>query len=592
MKKIKEFLPLVVIVLVVGAYAVTPVSSIGSDPYFSTSLFPQDLLLRQGNYLFYHLNYQNSPWWGDIDEPTNKPTTGDYTVTGVDITQNNASFKHYGSMNTIVNNLGYAFSFRDDLMTSLEFEYGIDALNNYAKGTMTGDSIYTEAAHGTIPFDYSNRHTFNHFSLQGMLGTMFRNYPCGLKFNLGFENTVSLNKELSFSKLEKIDNTTYDSSHYIDYHYVNDQARALWGWSTRGCNHIFGTRETQGDSWLQNEYAIGPLYHFDLLGGITLPKIKAGAYYRYKGGHQDQYYWRADTVRMADSVVSRNFIGRYEKQNMSRIKSAWEGRLFGNINHRSGDRYALNTFVSAGFIDSTTGRALAENLDVENDSREAIRSVALEVDPNINIRLGKALHYVDAALLFEYRYSRYSNTFDDWVAGGRQNTYWNSSVDIGDETVWEDFSYANENRLALGANASMMFPLYSSGFQHLGLGLMFLGSLQFTSQTKYYGANSDNGSELTFSVNNRRENYKRELWFNSFLMLHYMQGPFQLRMELTEPILYSILPRTRVLDKNGKTILFEHEKSPLWVSQKGMQVAIYASYNILPSFLKHLQRGS
>ena len=593
MKAIVAFLS--IFFLSIGYYseAFTPVSQIGSNPYYSTQLYPQDLLFRQGNYLYYYPRYQNAPWWGDIDEPSNKPATGDYTITGVDIIDHNASFKHKGSLETIDNNIGYAWLWRSNIMANIELDYSIDALRNSASGNMIGtyDSAYTIIGKGTLPFEYSNRHTLNRFSVQGLIASTYKDYPFGIRFNGGFENTLSLKKELSFSKLKEIESDVYDPDSMKSYHYYNDEARALWGWNTNPCNHIFGIKGPQGDSWLQSEYAIGPLYHFDVLGGITLPKVKAGIYYRFKRGHQDQYYWESKDKdsTVVDNVIWDNFNGSYQKQTFSRIKSAWETRVFGNINHRGGKRYALNTFVSLGYIDSTTGRARSDNLNLEDysKSKDAIRTVALEAAPNINIRFGEFLNYLDAALLFEYRYSRFSNTYEGNIAGGRQRVFQGSSVYIGDEYSWEDFSKANQNSLHMGVDFSMMFPVFSAFPHHLSVGFMLVDNLKYTFQTKYYGT-TNNG---IFTSNNRRKNYKREVWFNSFLLLHYINGPYQLRLEVTEPILYSLLPSTRVLNARGNGILYEHEKSPLWVSQLGMRVGLYASYDILLPFLRGLQKG-
>jgi hypothetical protein len=575
------------------AGAVTPVSLIGSNPYFTSQLSPQDLLLRQGNYLYYYPQYQSAPWWGDISEPTNKPSTGDYTVTGVDVIEGKASFKHIGSMQTVNNNLGYAWLMGNNLMADFKVNYSIDALRNTASGNMIGtyDSAYTFKAGGTLPFEYSSRHTLNRFSVQGMVGSMYKDFPIGIKFSGGFENTMSLKRDLSFSKLKEIDSAVFVPDSMIAYHYTDDQARVLWGWNTNPCNHIFGVKGPQGDSWLKYDYAIGPVYNFDLLGGITLPKVKAGLYYRFKQGHQDQYYWeskpRDSTV--VDKVIWDNFNGSYQKQDFSRVKGAWELRAFGNINQRSGEHYALNTFVSLGYVDSTTKYALSNNLDMEqyNKPIDAIRSIGLEVEPNINVKYGEFLNFLDAALLFDYRYTRFSNTFETDVSGGRQRVFQSATVYMGDDYSNYDFSYANQNSIHLGADFSTMFPVFTGYPHHLSLGLMLVGNLRYTFQTKYYGTLT-NGN---FTLDNRRINYQREVWFNSFLMLHYVQGPYQLRFEVTEPILYSLLPSTQVTNSQGSAILYEHEKSPLWVSQLGMRAAIYASYDIVLPFARGLHKG-
>jgi hypothetical protein len=72
-------------------------------------------------------------------------------------------------------------------------------------------------------------------------------------------------------------------------------------------------------------------------------------------------------------------------------------------------------------------------------------------------------------------------------------------------------------------------------------------------------------------------------------MLHYMNGPYQVRLEATEPFLYTILRSKRITDAAGNEIL-KDEKLPLWVSQHGMGLGIYASYDIMLPFLHGVQR--
>jgi hypothetical protein len=421
-----------------------------------------------------------------------------------------------------------------------------------------------------------------------MLSSTIRNIPIGIKLNVLFQNTVVLNNELTFSKLNKIDSTRYDTT-YTTYSADGNDARALWGWSTRGCNHVFGVRNTQGDAWLQQEYAIGPLFQLALQAGFTLAKIKAGLTYRHKSGHQDQYSWKPDSsITMFDSALSRNFIGEYQKNKWNRVQRAWETSIYGNINWLKGKRYAVNTFALIQYHDSSSGDALSENLDIQNDSKEAIRSIIAELDPNINIILGESLNFIDAALRLEYRYSRYSNTFERWVAGGTVKTYWNTDVqEQSDETIWENFSYANENSFHIGADINMMFPLLRKTKHNLGLGLGVSPNLRYTFQTKHFGTNSDNGSENTFTVNDLRKNSKREIWFNTSLQLHLIKAPFQIRLEVTEPVLYQLQPRTRTINEDSKKVYYDHKKSPQWISQNGMGIALYGSYDLVLPFLKN-----
>jgi hypothetical protein len=516
--------------------------------------------------MYYYPRYEKTPWWGDIDEPENKPNATTYTTTGNEEIDGDANFKHSGNIHSSDNALGYAHRSSENLMTSFDLNYDVDGLRNRADGNMTNADNDTY-----IPFEYSLRHTLNDIYLNGMLGFKVREVPVGFRLRFGYENTLALKQELTYTK-----NGQKHSSE-----------RALWGWATVGCNHVFGPRSTEGDAWLQREYSQGPLYRLDFQTGITLPRIKFGGLFRYKFGHQDQYQWVSDTINSTgDPVLNNSFQGSYEKSNWSKTTRDAMIQLYGNINWRRGERYALNTFVAVDYEGSTYGDALSENLDVVNDAKEKRRNVSVEFHPNINLRLGERFHYIDAALLLEYGYTRLNNTYERWVGGGTQETYWNTSDNGEDEDVWERYSYANENYFDVGADISAMFPLVNRETSMLGFGFILYFDTKFTYLTKYYGDNTDNGTEITFTVNSERENFTREIWFNSALMLQYMRSPFHIRLEVTEPFLYSLMPRTTITDKNTKEVTWDHEKEPLWLSQQGFSVGLFFGYEMTLPFLK------
>lgn len=541
----------------------TRVYQIGSNPFYSWISYPQDVMQWGGNFMYYYPRYEQVPWWGDIDEPTNKPNATTYTTTGNKEIDGDAYFEHSGKIHSIGNQLGYAHWFRENLVTSFDLDYDVDALRNRAEGKLTDEDNISH-----IPFDYSLRHTINRLYLNGIMGFKVRYIPVGFKLRFGFENTLALKQDFYYTK--------------------NDQAyssdRTVWGWSTEGCNHIFGSRNAEGDAWLQREYAQGPMFMFDLQGGMTLPRVKLGTLFRYKFGHQDQYAWEMD--ENASTSLDSTFMGDYQKSDMARKTRDATMLLYGNINWRKGKRYALNTFALLGYEGITSGDALSENLEIEDDAKEKARNVFVEFNPNINLLLGEHFHYIDAALLLKYSYNRLNNTYERWVGGGTQETYWNTSVNGEDENIWERFSYANENFFDVGADISAMFPLVNMEARFLGFGFMLLFDTRFTFQTKYYGNNTDDGTEITFTVDNRRENFKREIWFNTALTLQYMRMPFHIRFEIYEPLLYSLMPRTRVTDDEGKEVFYEHKTQPLWLSQRGFGVGLYFSYDMTLPFLR------
>ena len=65
--------------------AVNPLSAriffVGSNPFLTVFAYPQDIFKVPQDFAYYYLTYQRLPWWGDIDEPTNKPND-DYISAG------------------------------------------------------------------------------------------------------------------------------------------------------------------------------------------------------------------------------------------------------------------------------------------------------------------------------------------------------------------------------------------------------------------------------------------------------------------------------------------------------------------------------
>jgi len=578
---------LLLLVVAISGTALTSVESIGSNPWYSADLYPQDLLLRQGSYFFYSPQYQNSPFWGDIDEPANKPNTNvDYTITGVDVMNNGGTFKHSGAVHTFLNNFGYAYQLPSGSMANVEFKSDVDALRNSASGNFTGNT-YPDGK--TFPFTYAMGHTLGTFTGKAMFASSIRELPFGVMVEGGMKNTLQLSKKLTFSKYSKLSDSVYNEDALVDYSMEGDNARAFWGWAIPGCNHIFGERGTQGDSWFQDRYATGPIYNVNLTGGVTTRAIKAGGNFRMMYGHQDQYFWQndEDTLVGNDPLLTERYIGTYTKDDMARMTWLGEGRLFGNMTLRSADRYSVNAFASVRYADSSVGSALADNLEAVNSDKNRKRSIAFECLPNMIARLGPGLNYIDIAGIFAYKYSRYSNTREAWLGGGVVETFQNGSPREAWGDVWENFSYANENVFDVGADVSTMFPVYTEGAHHLSFNLHLFGDVRFTYQNKYFGESTASGSRIDFEVTNIRKNYSREVIFNTALMAQYVLGPMQLRFQFTKPVLYSKLPSTTVTDADGNKIDgYPLEKSPQLISLKGLTLGFYGSYDMVLPFLK------
>lgn len=542
----------------------TRVASFGSNPDFSFSLFPQDVSRQYSNILIFYPSYCKSPWWGDIDEVTSKPSGAVYTITGTEISKSDAYFKESAKLHTFENAFGYSYRPSEKFTLRIDLDYILDALRDRAEGNLTNASNAGDTTY--IPFDYSLRHTLNNFRVSATAGFPLFDIPFGIRVGAGVKNTLALKSDFDFTKNDTLNVST---------------SRALWGWSTVGCSHIFGVRGTEGDAWLQSSYSRGPIYTLELTSGASFDKIKTGISLLYNFGRQDHYRWKPDTSASkltGDTVIDQNFIGDYEKSEWTKKSHQGQISVYGNFHWIKAELFSLNSFMRVGYTGDVAGNALISNLEIESDSKESRRGFLLEADPNINIKLGPWLHYIDIAILLQYEYYRTNNTYLRWFNGGRTKTYWNTAIQGLDETVWETFSYANQNIFNTGMELSAMFPLFNNNLGKMGLGLMMSGNVQCNFQTKYFGRNDS--ASVEFNVNSRRENYTREVSFGTVLMLQYVKNRYNIRLETVSPLLHSQMFRTRLADAKGKNAGPYHRKDPLWLSNQGLKVGAFITYDI------------
>jgi len=544
----------------------TDISMYGSNPYSSYIIFPQDIFFWNANCVIFYPIYEQRPYWGDIDEPENKPNAS-YTNTGIKIIDMDAKFYHTAQIYSFYNQLGYTHAFPiKGITANLNLAHDWNIRYNRADGNISDISTGSH-----IPFNYSMNHTLNYLDLKGIVAFNFLNNPSAIRLNIGFENTLFLYKKFEFTK----NGTSYSTE------------RAAWGWTTSPCAHIFGATGPEGDAWLQNEYALGPVFHIDLQAGTSLPLGKISALFSYRTGHQDYYTWVQDTINVSsDPVINQNFIGKYEKDEWRRISKDALLNACGNFPLLANNRFSLNSFLLIGYEGAIKGRRLDGNNGVENSAKDKMHSAKIEIAPNIMISSGDIYNFFNGAVRLEYSYSRLNNTYLRWVEGGQIESYRDSKTDASDEYSWQGFSYANKNVLDLGIDLNTMLPLFISSFNKLGLGILFIVDSKFSFINKYYGQNTDIGSKVNFNIENIRKDFEREFMFKTGLRLQYSGSPFLAWIELTEPILHSILPRTRVTDASGKSLLYEHEKEPLWLSLEGLRLGLYVSYELTLPFLR------
>jgi hypothetical protein len=550
--------------LCIHAGAQIRVAQIGSNPYLSAELFPQDMQQWPIGGFSYSPSYTKLPYWGRIDDPLVRPN-GNYTSTGLG-TEN---FSHTAKIYSITNGFSYTHQFSPQFVMLTGLNLDVDARYNAADGVLHGDPPDSVSpAPPPMPFKYSMLHTLGTGRFTGAGAFSIGGVPAGVRVQFGVQNTATLDHTTTFTK----DNVEFESD------------RATWGWTTSPCAHVFGLRGPEGDTWLQDGYAKGPLYSVDLQAGVTLPFGKSGLRFSTLNGHQDYYQWQSDSSAfVADTIINQNFIGQYEKQDWSRTTGGMTTQLYTNWILREHGAFALSLFGRIGYNGLSSGEALSGNLDVTGDSKQALHGVFIDIAPNLTIPFGSLFNYIDVAIPLQYGYARKSNTYMRWVDGGQIRTYWDTHTSSADENIWEPFSYANQHDIGLGVDFSTMFPLVDAPGMQLGLGLQLLINACATFTNKSYGANTDNGSATNFSVEQKRFDYEGRKQFATGIKLQFRGARSIGWFEITEPLLQAVRPSTKVTDASGDNVLYEHQKEPLWLSMQGLRFSfIYTSQMTIP----------
>jgi hypothetical protein len=563
-------LSLLAAAFLIGAQEQVRVAQMGSNPLLSAELFPQDMQEWPLTGFIYTPSYSKLPYWGRIDDPQSRPN-GNYTSTGLTV----EGFSHTAKIYSLTNGFTYTHSFSPRMFMLAGMNANFDARYNGSDGVLHARDSLNNIVGSPLPYDYSMLHLLGTGGFTGAVAFAPWGVPAGLRLQFGVQNTAALTHSLEFTK----DGTEYSSD------------RATWGWTTSPCAHVFGLRGPEGDTWLQGDYATGPLYTVDLQTGVTLPFGKSGLRFSTINGHQDYYQWRTDSASFgADSIVNRNFVGNYEKQPWSRTTGGMTAALYTNYLLQRHEDIALSLFGRINYHGLTSGEALSGNLDVTGDSKQASHGFSIDAAPNLTIPLGSLFNYIDVAVPLQYGYARKSNTYMRWVNGGQIKTYWDTETDSADENSWQPFSYANRHDVNAGVDLSAMFPLVNSPSTKLGLGVQLLVNAGATFTFKKYGTNTDNGSAVDFTVEQKRYDYEGRKQFSTGVKLQYQGGRSWGWFEITEPLLQAVRPRTKVTDASGKQVLYEHEKAPLWLSMQGMRFSVYYTRQMSISWLEKFNR--
>ena len=512
-------------ILVAAALTAVPVDGrvflTGSNPVLSSIALPQDLLLIPGgDKISFYTAWQAFPWWGDIDQPEERPFK-QYVLTG----ERTPGIEHYTSINEYEERISVSKWQSQRLRLNFAMHYLAQHLAADATrfDEDTGDPLYI----------YRERHAIREGNLKTMLATYFRDTPVGFSLGLGGVST-------SQPKLDHqiISGGTKTPSNQL-----------LWGWRTA---------DPDGED--ENEFAIGSLFKGDAQIAATLGYNKIGTHLRFYGGTLDDHIWDDG---LQDYRIELKKIHNYTV------------RLYGIYNWFRQEKLRFNTTV-------LTRYTFVDSINVEKDNpkveigTEKSKVFVFQVNPNVNIFPWKfPMSYIDAAILCNYQHTRYDYVRPD-------NSFFSTTIgwDI-EEYSWEQCSYYWENFFELALDIFASIPVFGMRDRSAAITVSGLLWRKYKWKDKFFGR-MNNGE---FEKTGIRKSFDKETWLNMVIGLMYRQGSFMYRLDIGQPLIYSLTPRTGRYNGDG-TLRDGRSSEKMWLSQSGFKLGFFVSTD-LTNFIRY-----
>jgi hypothetical protein len=516
---------------------------VGSNPNLTIMAFPQDIFKLPADMAFYYISYENKPWWGDVDDPPNKPMNesanrpnNTYLATGESVsTTGGDSFEHNAAIHSVTNQVGFNRTLNENLRTRFDVRYSGYLMTSKASGDVQN-----------IVFNYSEKNYFHDAYLTSILGVKIGQLPFGVKLGLGGVYTTEPGLDFTTNAPGVSTNRLY------------------WGWSALQGQNVFNTPEAVAHAETQDQYSIGPLYELDIQPGVTLPKLYLGGRFRYHFGTLRTFNWHDD-------------IKSYVQDESDKIRNI-TGRLYGNYIWSQADNYRFATLALSRYTYMDSIQTAVDNASAQSGQVRSSANFVFQVNPNLCIYPWKYKQtYIDMAILCNYSYTGYAHTVPYWVNGGQIRSYVNTTGYAGDDAWWQECSYFHQTFFEVALDLNPVFPVYGDKEQSAAVGALMMVWTRFKWLNKYYGSNAISGSDINFDVATVRHNFDHEVWLNSMLNFIYRRGSVMWRLDVGEPLIYSLTPRTRVTDANGKTVLYEKKLENMWVSQSGVKIGLFVT---------------
>lgn len=412
----------------------------GSNPVLSSIVFPQDnLLVPGGDNISFYTAWQAFPWWGDIDEPENRPNN-EYLFSGE--RNDGAQYKQW--IDQFDNTVSVSRWLAENKKLRFDLTYQTRKMNAEANGE--------DEERGT-QYSYLERHAIRELYLTTVYAFQNSTTPIGIKFGLG-----GVHSGMPYLEHKVLTGSGEGESNLL-----------YWGWKDHSAND-------------QRNFAVGVPFKTDLQIGASFPRLKLGTRIRVYTGNLGNYEWNDST-------------GEYDKESMAMHNYTF--RLYGIYNWYKADKFRFNTTALTRFTMLDTIGLPSRDRNISGSVARS-KVFVLQVNPNVNIYPWKyPMTYIDVAILCNYQHTRYDYLSSE-NGGYIYSGWWGRLEDVTDET----YSYANEDFAEAALDIYASIPVFGMKNQFAALGVSALVWRKYRWLTKYFGHMDNNEFVITHTREN------------------------------------------------------------------------------------------
>ncbi|MBN1575886.1 MAG: hypothetical protein JW913_04995, partial [Chitinispirillaceae bacterium] len=293
----------------------------------------------------------------------------------------------------------------------------------------------------------------------------------------------------------------------------------------------------------------------------TFGDHKIGSHFRLYAGRLDNYDWNGTSYDIDPKKIHNYTV-----------------RLYGIYNWYKREKFRFNTTVLTRYTHVDSIGVSMENPDLRL-ATEKSRTFVFQINPNVNIFPWKhPMSFIDAAILCNYQHMRYDFLRPDggFAGTGCPDTVWNP-----DDFSSQDFSYGRENFFELALDIFASIPVFGMRDQSAAIVISTLIWRRYLWMSKYYGSMRND----RFDAACKRKNFDKEMWLNAVVNFVYRYRSHMFRLDIGQPLIYSLTPRTTIYDASGNVKAGKSTEN-MWLSQSSFKIGFFYSTD-LTNFIRY-----